>query len=789
MITARAVAAFIVRWRWLVLLASLAAVAVPLSGMRHVTFSADYRAFFSEDNEQLLAFDELQQTYAKTDTVLFVLKPPTGDIFTREFLASLSWVTNEAWQIPHSLRVDSLTNYQHTRVDGDNLEIDYFVRSAENLTDEQLAEIRRVGLSEPDLAGRLVARDGRTAGVLVTLQLPENDPAAVAAAVGRARAIVAQLNERRPGLLVALTGLAPVSNSYPEASGRDLSALVPAMYGLIVVTMLLLSRSLAATATTVVAIALAAGAALGFSGWAGIALTPPTAMVPTIVLTVVVADAMHILLVAQAALRRGKSKRAALEESIAENLVPVTVTALTTVVGFLSLNFSEIPPYRDMGNMAAFGVLVAWFLALSFVPAAAAILPTLAVLPLGTHERQPLAQWADFVIAHRRAILVAMAVVTAGLTLATTRLEINDRIIENFDESFSIRRDSDFAVQNLTGVYQLEFSVDSGQAYGIADPEYLQRLDGFATWLRGQSEVVHVAAVSDIIQRINRSFHEDDPAYHSIPPSKELAAHLLLMYENSLPYGLNLSHTINMDRSATRVVATLGALTTKDIIAVKERAEAWLLENGPASARAVEGTGIAVVFAYLSHRNIEGMLIGTAVSFITICLILAVFLGSWRLGLLSVVPNFLPILSTFGLWALVVGEIATPASMVAVVCMGVIDDATVHLLVRYRRARRDLGLQPPEAVRSALAATGWPLVVTSLLMVGGFAVLGLSPFRMNSEFGIMAATTLAFGLAIDFLLLPALLASLGGAREQEPAGAGPGPAPAPASVEQPMAEA
>ena len=112
---------WVVRWRYAVLLVTVLLVAVAASGGRFLTFKTDYRVFFSEDNPQLLAFEELQNTYTKTDNVLIVLAPEDGNVFTRETLASVATLTKAAWQLPYSLRVDSLTNYQHTRAVGDDL--------------------------------------------------------------------------------------------------------------------------------------------------------------------------------------------------------------------------------------------------------------------------------------------------------------------------------------------------------------------------------------------------------------------------------------------------------------------------------------------------------------------------------------------------------------------------------------------------------------------------------------------------------------------------------------------
>jgi len=229
-----------------------------------------------------------------------------------------------------------------------------------------------------------------------------------------------------------------------------------------------------------------------------------------------------------------------------------------------------------------------------------------------------------------------------------------------------------------------------------------------------------------------------------------------LLYEMSLPYGLDLNSQIDLDKSASRLSVTLDTISQKRIINVIERSEAWLKQNLPPAMQA-KATGSIVMFVNLAMRNITGMLGGTALAFLLISLTLVFALRSIRLGLISLIPNFIPVLVTFGLWAIFVGQIGIIASMITATSMGLIVDDTVHILSKYRRAKRENKLGTHDAIRYSFSHVGKALWVTTLIMVAGFSVLAFSSYKLNVDMGILTVLAVSVALVMDFLLLPALL--------------------------------
>jgi predicted RND superfamily exporter protein len=359
----------VVQWRWAVIAAVVLAALGIGSGARHLEFANNYRVFFSEHNPELKAFEDLQATYTKNDNFLFVLKPADGNAFSRETLSAVEALTREAWQVPYTIRVDSVTNFQHTAGVEDDLMVGDLVTDAAGRDDAELERARNIALAEPLLRGQLVSADGSVTAVNVTLQYPEMTLTEVPEAVARARAIRRGIEAEYPDLQVYLTGVSMLNNAFAETGMADMGALVPVMFAVILLLTFAIIRSAWATLATSVVILLSVAVAMGAAGLLGIGLTPISAAAPTVILTLAIADSIHLLVALRGAMREGLEKNAAVVEAIRLNFMPITITSLTTVVGFAALNFSDSPPFWHLGNITAIGITAAWLLSLTLLPA------------------------------------------------------------------------------------------------------------------------------------------------------------------------------------------------------------------------------------------------------------------------------------------------------------------------------------------------------------------------------------------------------------------------------------
>ncbi len=758
---AKGYAQWIIRQRWLVIVAMLIVIGLMGSGGRLLQFTADYRVFFGEENPELLAFETLQNTYTKNDNVLFVLTPKDGDVFTPGTLASIEWLTEQAWQTPYSIRVDSITNFQHTEAEEDDLIVEDLVSDAANLTKDQLEEIRRIALAEPLLINKLIAPDSRVTGVNVTVQLPGVDTGKEnPEAVVFVRDLADQLRARDPNLEVRLAGVVMMNNAFPEASFTDMSTLIPAMFGVVILALALMLRFVTGTVLTVLVIFFSIITGMGLAGWLGIRLTPPSSSAPTIILTLAVANCVHLLATFLYQIRyHASSKVDAMVESLRINLQPIFLTSVTTAIGFLSMNFSDAPPFHDLGNIVAMGVIAAFVYSVTLFPALLMVLP-IRIKPRSAEDApHAMDRLAEFVVRRRQPLLWGMGIFIIALISFLPRNELNDEFVKYFDESIQFRRDTDYTTANLTGTYFIDYSLKARESGGVSDPAFLAKVEEFVEWWRAQPETMHVATLTDILKRLNKNMHGDDSTWYRLPQERELAAQYLLLYEMSLPYGLDLNDRLNVDKSATRISVTLPSLSTNQTLEIEQRAQRWLTENAPEFVDA-KGSSPTIMFSHIGERNIRSMLLGTAVALVLISMILIFALRSPKIGLVSMVPNLVPAGMAFGLWGLLVGQIGLSLSVVASMTLGIVVDDTVHFLSKYLRARREKQFDAPDAVRYAFSTVGMALWITSLVLIAGFGILSFSAFELNSGMGLLTAITIALALVADFLFLPPLLMKL-----------------------------
>ena len=748
--------AAVLRRRWLVVvLATLVMLAIT-AGARFITVTNDYRVLFSEDNPQLTAFDALENTYSVSNTALIAITPREGSVFTREALGAIEELTEAAWRAPYSSRVNSLTNYTHSEALEDELIVAPLVEDASALSDADVVRIEKIALDAIEIAGRLVAHDGRTAGVAINFILPENPDQAVVEITDYLNLVLKQARTNHPDIDYYMTGDVVMNRTFADVTKNDMETLTPIVFFIIVGATIILLRSVLGTVAIVAVLVFVINTTLGFAGWNGVVFSPTNAGVPIIVMVIAIADSIHIVTSVLLGMRRGLDRNAAIVESIRINAYPVFITSVTTAIGFLSLNASDSPPFHVLGNYVAFGVLCALIYTMTLLPALLSILPLRARL-VQSEKTAFFDRFADFVIARRTFLLGSVSLVIVVLIIGIPRIELSDNLAQYFDDRYEVRRDTDYIIDNLTGMDKLEYSLSAGREGGITDPDYLRKVDAFAEWYRQQPEVTHVEAFSDIMKRLNKNMHGDDPAFYRLPEDPDLAAQYLLLYELSLPFGSDLNDRIDVAKSATRLVVTTKNAWSRDIRELDKRAQVWLRANAPAFVQ--EASGLSVVFAHLSLRNINSMLRGTITAMVLISFILIWIFKSVRIGLLSLLPNFIPAIMSFGLWGYLVGHVGIASSVVIAVVFGIVVDDTVHFLSKYLKARRE-GLPAPEAVRSAFHMVGHALWTTTAVLSVGFLVFATSGFEVSWALGLLVTITIVFALVADFLLLPTLLIAL-----------------------------
>ncbi|TOE54464.1 RND transporter [Vibrio parahaemolyticus] len=743
------------KYSLLVLLATILLIIVATIGGKNLYFRGDYDIFFDGTNKQLLAFDEIQTTFAKTDNLAIVVAPEDGDIFTPQTLSLIQKITVDAWQVPYSSRVDSIANYQHTEAFDDDLLVEDLLYSEYELTPERISKVKSIALSEPVLKSALVSEKGDVTVVNITVQLPEMDKTAeVEEVVSSINAMIDRYQRAYPDVTFHKAGIIAMNHAFMTAAQDDSSTLVPTMLVVILVFLTIMLRSILSVIATLIVIIGSVMATMGISGWAGMFLSTATVNVPTLIMTLAVADCVHVIATMRQSMKNGFTKVQSIERSIALNFVPILITSVTTAIGFLMMNMSDSPVLRDFGNLSALGVMVACFLSVTLLPALLKLLPIHVKMEMSQDQKHFMDRLGDFVVSQRRALLplsVAVIVVCASLIPLN---KVNDESVEYFGQRNEFRQAADFMEERISGMTNISIAIKTNESQGIAAPDFLNTIGEFSSWLRDQPETDHVATLADVYKRLNKNMHGDDEAYYSLPQARELAAQYLLLYEMSLPYGLDLNNQINVDKSSIKMVLTVANLGSVELVDLENRIYQWFAEHAPQYQ--VVASSPSLMFAHIGETNMASMLSTLPITLVLISALLIFALRSVRLGLISLMPNIAPAVIGFGLWALISGEINLGLSVVVTLTLGIVVDDAVHFLSKYQRARRE-GQTAEQAVRYAFHTVGRALWITTVVLVAGFSVLAMSSFRLNADMGQLSAIVIFIALVVDFLFLPTLL--------------------------------
>ncbi|MCC3793757.1 efflux RND transporter permease subunit [Vibrio parahaemolyticus] len=743
------------KYSLLVLLATIFLIIVATIGGKNLYFRGDYDIFFDDTNKQLLAFDEIQTTFAKTDNLAIVIAPEDGDIFTPQTLSLIQKITVDAWQVPYSSRVDSIANYQHTEASDDDLLVEDLLYSEYELTPERISKVKSIALSEPVLKSALVSEKGDVTVVNITVQLPEMDKTAeVEEVVSSINAMIDRYQRAYPDVTFHKAGIIAMNHAFMTAAQDDSSTLVPTMLVVILVFLTIMLRSILSVIATLIVIIGSVMATMGISGWAGMFLSTATVNVPTLIMTLAVADCVHVIASMRQSMKNGFTKAQSIERSIALNFVPILITSVTTAIGFLMMNMSDSPVLRDFGNLSALGVMVACFLSVTLLPALLKLLPIHVKMETSQDQKHVMDRLGDFVVSQRRALLPLSVVVIVVCASLIPLNKVNDESVEYFGQRNEFRQAADFMEERISGMTNISIAIKTNESQGIAAPDFLNTIGEFSSWLRGQPETDHVATLADVYKRLNKNMHGDDEAYYSLPQERELAAQYLLLYEMSLPYGLDLNNQINVDKSSIKMVLTVANLGSVELVDLENRIYQWFAEHAPQYQ--VVASSPSLMFAHIGETNMASMLSTLPITLVLISALLIFALRSVRLGLISLMPNIAPAVIGFGLWALISGEINLGLSVVVTLTLGIVVDDAVHFLSKYQRARRE-GQTAEQAVRYAFHTVGRALWITTVVLVAGFSVLAMSSFRLNADMGQLSAIVIFIALVVDFLFLPTLL--------------------------------
>lgn len=743
----------LVEKRWYYFLGTLTLLILLSGQLLHMAFNGNVNVMFDEDDPYYQRLQQLNQDYIESHYLVVMIKPGNEVIYNNSAINIIRELSEALWQLPYVVRVDSLTNFPRLKVEGDSLSVVNLVSEQNSLTQDQIADIQQYARQEQQLQGRLVSPNEQSTALFASVALPDDHLISILELSRQALTLKREFEHRYPGIELHLNGDIAIENAMLQVTMDDILRVNPLVFATIFILLGIFLRSLMAIIATGAVVIAATGLSSSIHVLLGFEMNPITMMAPAIIMILAVADSVHVLTLYRILCGEGQTATQAMTNSLRKNLSPVFWTSVTTAVGFIGMNFGDSPPFRSMGNMAAIGVLFAFICTFTVLPTVALLFPT-RFQGTAFNMVQLMERLSGWVIDSSRSLLILVLGISVLLMFCIPNMKLNDDISEYFDDSLPIYQSIQFARNNTNGVQYILYSLDSGQEDGIYQPEFLQSVDEFSGWLRSQPDVSGVSSYVDTLKKIHRTMNDDHPDSYAIPQDSRLIAQYHLLYEMSLPQGMDLTRDVTENHSAIKLTVNVKDSDNQALLALENRIDRWLAKHHPELRNL--GSSQLLMFAHMGTNIIRSMVDGSLFTLAFITLFMIVGLRSFKFGLLSIIPNVFPPIVIYGIWAILVGQVNHAAAMTFSICLGLVVDDTLHFISKYLNARRS-GKSPNEAVRDSFVQSGTAIVITSIILVCGVLLLSLSNFTVNDTMSLMLAGIIMTALIFDLFFLPSLL--------------------------------
>ena len=742
-------------------------------GVWYTSIDSSFNSILAEDDPYREQVERVNKDFPPSTSVLFTFISPSGDVFNLDALHAMEDLTKRYTEVESAVSVGSLLNRRLNAVDADLHHRDYLVPELANLSAQDLRDIRTIALSDESLTDTMLSPEGDMALAVVKYKANPDDQETRRRIARSVVELRDSLRQDYPDLTIYILGHALFELDSYNAQVKDTRYLFPVVIvftvGLLWFCLGSLVFSLCVFAVSFVAI----GLTIGTYGWAQIPFNQISNMGPLVVFMIAMADSIHIVSVYLQGLQKNLSKAAALRQSLAVNVQPVTLATVTTAMGFLSLNYCSSPGIYGFGNVVAIGVCWAYLVTLTLLPALIMLVPVRKI-------PQPLGVRGFIAVVGRLVAQYGNRLFWAGVVLIVATLALLPLNKVDFNRFSFIDKGSDFhfaykALSEKIGNDQsLVYSLNSGEYYGITNLDFLQKVDEFSRWLEAQAETSFVSSYTDLLKNRNMAEHDNDKRWDILPQDTLQIVDYLVGYQLVQEIEPNLAPLFNPDYSAIRLVVGTSGLSNVELLGLNDKIEHWLGENLPPEYTMMHGDN-SILFARLDRSISLQLMEGFSLSFLLITATMLVGLKSVRYGLLSALPNLFPATIVFGFWGLWVGELSPYILMLFSISIGLVVDDSVHVLSKYIYARRE-GDTPEAAVQYSLDKAGSAITITTLSLATGTLILVFSNTFYYQNVALLLTPIILVALMLDLLFLPPLLVKFdtwweGRARAKQVAGA------------------
>jgi hydrophobe/amphiphile efflux-3 (HAE3) family protein len=746
-------------WWVLGAIASLTVLlAAPLVDLEHRRLRLDVdmstNRLLPENQPGRTFYDYVRKAFGSDETMVVALS--ADDVFTHDVLSRIQRMSDRLARVEGVHHVVAITNVANVRGTEDGIDVRPFVKDIP--TDPAaLAALKHEALGNPIYAGNLISKDAKTAAIVVEF-LDFSDRDFIDKGIDDEIDRIAR--EEAGPVQVYVTGGPHLKVAQVRYQLGDLRDAVPLVVGALAIVLALSFRTLRGTMLPLLAVGVALIWTLGFEAWLGKQLTLTTVLVPPMLIILGVAYSVHVISEYYDVLREDRSSSS--PEAVNHVLHGVTLAALltggTTAAGFYSEVLTPIQAIQEFGYMSVVGVLATLVVSLTLTPALLSILgrPRRLARSEEAEEEsffgQLMVRLAEFDLRNKRGVYFFWGAVSLLSCLAATRLVVGNESLRFLPERALQRRDFDAVNEKLNGANAFQVVVQAEGDANFKQPENLRALESLQDWLNDQPEIGGCTGMVDFVKLLNRAFHENDPGYLSVPETERLTGQLLFLGASD-----ELEGYVDARYQLTNIQVRSTVFDTELVMALVNRIDARLKQLPPGLHGQV--TGNSILMTQVVDNLIWGQVQSIIGALIMIYALLCVMFLSFRLGVIALLPNVIPVAVYFGALGLTGITLNFATSIIAPMALGVAIDDTIHYFARFNTEAKRLA-DERKATISVLRSVGRPVLYSTISLCVGFLMLSWSDLLSYRQVGGMGAFTLGFSVLVEMTLTPALCAGL-----------------------------
>ncbi|MCM8775824.1 MAG: efflux RND transporter permease subunit [Candidatus Omnitrophica bacterium] len=740
-----------VRYRKINAWSTFLAVGLLVMFIPRIRFENSVESFFPRKDPARNYYNQFKEIFS--DDQLIVLVIPMGDVFTKESLTIIDDLSKKIEGLPLIRKVSSITEAQDIVGSEEGFEVLPFIEKIPEDSGE-LAQLKKSALANPLYQLDVVSADGKIASLMIQPRYV-SDPDRYKKIMDQVRAILDQSPLR--GREYYIAGEPLVELQMTQDMWKDLGVFLPLTYLCLALLIFLLFRNLQSVFILNVVITLCIGALMGLIGALGMTMNAVTVGLPSLILCIASLDGIHILGLYRFYLSKHHSPQKALEMSLAESLVPCFLTSVTTVVGFQSMAVSDLVPIRQFGILGGLATALAYPICVLTMPYLMQLVPVHFTVQAFHKEQNILMpffrriqKWYE-----RKWLMTFFILSIVGISLAgISRIRVETNHLKFLRKHSPVKIATEYIQKNIAGIMPLEITVETPQEDAAKEPRILKQIEKLQNFLVTLPKVDKSVSMVQFIKEMHQAMNNEDPDFYFIPDSRELIAQYILTYsfsgrDNDLDDFVDYNYRIARIRgrmeqqSSAELKVTLGAIQN------------FIKKNFDPDLK-VRITSHSLLQANMVDTLVEGQIGGLTLEFFLMILIFAWAHRSLVIGLFSLVPNVIPLMTTAGLMGWTGISLNAGTAMTVCIAFGLVVDDTIHF---FHHARECLKKEtnPSWVTLKIFEVVGSPVLFTSALLTSGFVILVFGQSLLTVAFGILCAFAIVWALVCELFITPFLI--------------------------------